>query len=114
VILTTHYMDEAEQLCDELVIVDKGQVVTKGSPQALLDEHFGFSYVYLHEQSLSETHQQRFDATLQRSEWVMTTNNVQRMLQELITEQVDVSSLRVRNPTLDDLFLKITGHSLRE
>jgi len=44
VILTTHYMDEAEYLCDELVIVDKGQVVTEGSPQSLLDEHFGFSY----------------------------------------------------------------------
>src|SRR5690606_10088032 len=38
-VLTTHYMDEAEQLCDRLVVMDKGKIVAEGSPRALIDEH---------------------------------------------------------------------------
>jgi len=62
----------------------------------------------------TEAQRERFEAELQRNEWVMTTHNIQQSLNELMAANVDVSSLRVRNPTLDDLFLKITGHSLRE
>src|SRR5258707_6782481 len=38
-VLTTHYMDEAEQLCDRLVVMDKGKIVAEGSPRQLIDEH---------------------------------------------------------------------------
>ena len=38
-VLTTHYMDEAEQLCDRLVVMDRGKIVAEGSPQALIQEH---------------------------------------------------------------------------
>jgi ABC-2 type transport system ATP-binding protein len=114
VILTTHYMDEAESLCDELVIIDRGEIVTQGSPQQLLHDHFGFSYIYLHKEALTEQQQIEFSAKHEQGSVVITTDSVESTLKALLENQVDMSSLIVRNPTLDDLFLKITGHSLRE
>lgn len=114
VILTTHYMDEAEQLCDELVIIDSGEIVSQGSPQALLNEHFGCSYVCLNKDILSTEQRQRFSAELRNGQTIITTTSIETTLNSLITEGISLSSLNVRNPTLDDLFLKITGHSLRE
>jgi ABC-2 type transport system ATP-binding protein len=114
IILTTHYMDEAESLCDDMVIVDHGKIITQGSPQALLDEHFGCSYVSLNTGILNKEQQQSFDFDIENDELIITTKNVQDTLSTLMSMNVDMSSLKIRNPTLDDLFLKITGHSLRE
>jgi ABC-2 type transport system ATP-binding protein len=114
IILTTHYMDEAEFLCEELVIIDHGKVVTQGSPKQLLDSHFGCSYVYLAKNALTEKQKQLFELEIQRDNLVITTTNIQETLKDLMAMETDISSLMVRNPTLDDLFLKITGHSLRE
>ncbi|WP_317930641.1 ABC transporter ATP-binding protein [Halioxenophilus sp. WMMB6] len=114
IVLTTHYMDEAESLCDNLLIVDRGEVVTEGSPQALLKQHFGYAYVCLPQESLSAEALVQFDYTIHAGKIEITSYSIEQTLQQLLASNADLSSLQVRNPTLDDLFLKITGHSLRE
>lgn len=112
ILLTTHYMDEAETLCDELVIIDHGQIIAQGSPQALLDKHLPDKRVQLKclkaIHSISSKWEQRDD------ELIIHTASVEKTLQELIAAGSDLSTLRVHNPTLEDLFLTLTGHSLRE
>ncbi|GAB2196343.1 ABC transporter ATP-binding protein [Sessilibacter sp. MAH4] len=115
IVLTTHYMDEAQSLCDELVIVDKGKIIAQGSPKNLLKEHFGISYICLRDGDLSPEHLEKFEQVETKSdEIILVSKHLEQSLQELINCGANLSSLQIRNPTLDDLFLKITGHSLRE
>lgn len=112
VLLTTHYMDEAETLCDELVIIDQGRIIAHGSPQSLLDTHLPNKRVQL---TTSENVEGLSGQLEQRDgELIIHTPSVEKTLQELIAIGADLSTLRVHNPTLEDLFLQLTGHKLRE
>lgn len=115
VVLTTHYMDEAELLCDELVIMDHGRIVDQGSPRQLLDKHLPHKRVRL-ATPVGDIDTTRLGGESHRvdGELEIITTSVEATLQQLIAQQVDLSSLRVRNPTLEDLFIKLTGHELRE
>lgn len=114
IVLTTHYMDEAQQLCDELIIVDRGQIIAQGSPKALLAQHFKHVFVCLDRQDLPETYQTSDTVVERGAQTVIESTAVETTLQNLIQHNARLHSLQVRNPTLDDLFLKLTGHSLRE
>lgn len=116
VVLTTHYMDEAEQLCDQLLIVDRGKVIAEGTPTALLQEHFQYVFVCLNKQDIDPQQLQNLAVHTEQlnGQVVIKTESVENTLQQLIAEGISIQSLQVRNPTLDDLFLKLTGHSLRE
>ena len=114
IILTTHYMDEAELLCDELAIMDRGRIIAEGTPQALLREHFNAIRVQL----------DRSDFTLSPEDWPepvevreeiveIMSCDVAHTLSLLIAKNIPLSSLKVHPPTLEDLFIKLTGHALR-
>lgn len=115
ILLTTHYMEEAELLCDQLVIMDSGKIIADGSPEALLREHFDHSYVCLDQHDFGE-HQSAVSCPVEKREdcIALATTSVEQTLAELVALNIDLSSLRVRKPSLDDLFLKLTGHRLRE
>lgn len=70
IVLTTHYMDEAQVLCDEIAIMDEGKIITQGAPEALLHDRYG-------------------------------------------DKLINLSHGEIRRPNLEDLFLDLTGHSLR-
>jgi ABC-2 type transport system ATP-binding protein len=115
VLLTTHYMDEAEILCDTLVIVDRGDIIAQGSPQELLKQHFDHFYVSLDRIDFEPVMEAWSEPIIDNHEQIeIQSRSVEVTLQNLQQQQVSLSSLRVRNPTLEDLFLKLTGHSLRE
>lgn len=114
IILTTHYMDEAELLCDELAIMDRGRIIANGTPQALLREHFNAIRVQL----------DRSDFVLAPEDWPEPVDilndtveiqscDVAQTLSTLIARNIPLSSLKVHPPTLEDLFIKLTGHALR-
>ncbi len=115
IVLTTHYMDEAQQLCDELVIIDRGRIIDQGSPEALLRRHFDDTCIRLpierYPQLPPSLQQQcgRFDAHLE-----LRTRNLHACLAELLQAGLDLSGLKIHPPTLEDLFLKLTGRQLRE
>lgn len=114
IILTTHYMDEAEQLCDEVAIMDKGKIIESGTPHQLLSKHFTDIFIYLPLNQVSteliEKHQWRVIG--ERVE--IAAKKVEEMLSLLLSEKISLNGLHVKSANLDDLFLKLTGHSLRE
>lgn len=114
IVLTTHYMDEAQYLCDQLVIMDRGKIIAQGSPNALLAEHFHQVFVCLDDQACDAETAQKLGATRYKDQWQIAANHVETTLSELMAAEVPLTSLQIRSPTLDDLFLKLTGHTLRD
>lgn len=114
IILTTHYMDEAQYLCDHLVIMDRGRIIAEGSPENLLKDHFSEVFVCLDAQVLTDDQAGRLAAQRNRDQWQIATASVEQTLQQLMDKQISLTSLQIRAPTLDDLFLKLTGSQLRD
>ncbi len=114
VILTTHYMEEAYRLCDEIAIVDHGRIIAQGPPRALLHEHFNETVLELPAAVLAPV---EFDGltVLERSDGVaeILTANVNAVIGDLLHAGVPLDRLRVRERTLEDLFLELTGRDLR-
>jgi ABC-2 type transport system ATP-binding protein len=114
IILTTHYMEEAELLCDEIAIMDRGRIIAQGTPRDLLRQHFA--------EVLLELPRQEFPAAartlplrwIEASERVeITTDDLDGTLRTLMDAHVPLKDLRIRPPNLEDLFLELTGKELR-
>ena len=112
IVLTTHYMDEAEILCDDIAIMDRGRIIAEGSPKSLLDVHFDGVMVLLPKANLSST-PLPFDVTEKNEHIEILTNTVDDTLNQLIALHIPLEGMQVKQPNLDDLFLKLTGHALR-
>jgi len=121
-VLTTHYMDEAEQLCDELVIMDKGKIVAHGAPRDLIRQHVSSHVVEIaldkaraenlpaavaELQKLSARHEQHHDRLL------LYVDNGEEVVTRAAQLLPDAETL-LRRSTLEDVFLKITGRGLEE
>lgn len=111
VILTTHYMDEAEMLCDDIVIVDHGKIIAQGSPKALLAEHFAGSELHLPYQG--ELPSVDAPIRVQGDFFVITSQDTEQTIRALLACNWPLTGLYVKSANLDDLFLKLTGHSLQ-
>lgn len=113
IVLTTHYMEEAERLCDEIAIMDDGRIIAHGSPQQLLAEHFPTSVVRLPITAISDS------ATLPEArpsghgDFEIFTDDVTATLAKLDDAGTPLHGLRIESPTLEDLFIRLTGHQLR-
>ncbi len=117
-ILTTHYMEEAYILCDEIIIMDQGKVLIQGPPDKLLREHFQGVSVLFPKSDLSTTQlaEIRADATLvaEREEnFEIHTQDLDHLISHLQKLGVGLKGMRIRSQTLEDLFLKLTGKDLR-
>jgi len=117
-IITTHYMDEAEQLCDRLVVMDKGRFAAEGSPRQLIEQHSTKEVVELrflpgqHEElaplvaDLAERHEVLPDRIL------LYTDDGDAALAEVNGKGLTPQSALVRRSTLEDVFLRLTGRTL--
>ncbi|MEN8180427.1 MAG: ABC transporter ATP-binding protein [Pseudomonadota bacterium] len=114
-VLTTHYMEEAYELCDEIIIMDHGRIISQGAPKTLLAEHFENSVITLPKESLPDGFRADADATLlpQMQRVEILSKDLNASIANLIEQGVSLSHLEVRSPTLEDLFLELTGHQLR-
>ncbi len=114
VILTTHYMDEAHVLCDEIAIMDAGKLIAQGSPDELLEERYDGLIIELPAEAVSERlngiEHQRYD-NLGIVE--ILSQDVTASLKELSDHGVELDRIKIRQANLEDLFLDLTGHSLR-
>jgi lipooligosaccharide transport system ATP-binding protein len=117
-IITTHYMDEAEQLCDRLVVMDHGSIVAEGPPRELIAQH-----------STREVVELRFDVESHDDVELPLSNFAQRVeilpdrillyvdegddtLRELRAAGIEPASALVRRSSLEDVFLRLTGRTL--
>jgi len=114
IILTTHYMDEAEQLCDEVVIMDKGKIIESGTPHKLLNKHFTNGFIYLPLKQVDTLLIDKYQWCVIGDRVEIESEHVEEILTLLMNEKVSLEGLHVKSANLDDLFLKLTGHSLRE
>jgi ABC-2 type transport system ATP-binding protein len=112
IILTTHYMDEAEQLCDDVVIMDQGKVIESGKPQALLAKHFEDIFIYLPKEQVPNTLVLEHGWQMLSDRIEIASKNVEQTIATLLSASVSLEGLHVKSANLDDLFLKLTGHSL--
>jgi len=115
IILTTHYMEEAQYLCDEIAIMDYGKIIARGTPQELIKQYSPEMTVILPSSSLDHNldwlplpYRKVNDAV------EIQTNDVNSCLNLLISQNVDLSDLTVRSPSLESVFLNLTGRQLRE
>lgn len=113
IILTTHYMDEAQVLCDDIVVMDTGKVIEQGSPEELLDRHFDGVIVLLPEQSIPGDFQLSSNMCCANGFLEIRTSKVDETLNLLIKNKFRLEGLQVKSPNLEDLFIKLTGHELR-
>jgi ABC-2 type transport system ATP-binding protein len=114
VILTTHYMDEAQILCDEIAIMDIGQIIAQGSPAALLREHYQSVIIELPLEDVSGDLDSIEHRVLEAQGVIeISTDDVNRSLEILATHVRGLNRMKIRQPNLEDLFLDLTGHSLR-
>lgn len=114
IVLTTHYMEEAQLLCDHIAIMDHGKIIAAGAPQALLRQHFADTLLELPRQAVPKEINSlplRVREIDQRIE--ITTDNLHETLQVLIKSGTELHQLRIRPPNLEDLFLELTGRELR-
>jgi ABC-2 type transport system ATP-binding protein len=114
VLMTTHYMEEASELCDEIAVIDHGRIIEQGQPNALLGQHFPRALVRipLHTLPTPTSLPDGFEARGPYA--VAATDDIDATLAELERRAIARDELHVSTPTLDDLFLKLTGHGLRE
>ncbi len=114
-VLTTHYMEEAFELCDEIIIMDHGTIISQGNPKELLARHFENSVITLPPATLPDNFQADTQATVHRQNGQVEihSRDVDASIHHLIAQGVSLKQLQVRSPTLEDLFLELTGHHLR-
>lgn len=113
VLLTTHYMEEAERLCDEIAIVDRGRIIAQGNPAQLVREHFPATVIRLPAAGWPAQAPLPAGAMSRNGEIELFAEAVPPVLKELEAVGADLGSLRVTTPNLEDLFIKLTGHDLR-
>lgn len=117
-IITTHYMDEAEQLCDRLVVMDQGKIAAEGSPRQLIQRYAPREVVELR---FGDAHRDetmlQMDGLAQRSEILadrvlLYTDDADATQQGLHQRGINPDQVLVRRSTLEDVFLRLTGRGL--
>ena len=113
VVLTTHYMEEAERLCDEIVIVDRGRIIARGAPDSLVRDHFPATVVRLPLGAWPASEPMPDTSEVRNGYLEIFTDEVPPVLEHLERAGANLNALKVETPNLEDLFLKLTGHALR-
>jgi ABC-2 type transport system ATP-binding protein len=117
IILTTHYMDEADKLCDRLAIIDNGKIVVIGSPKKLKKDLGGdIIRIKSGKLNINALNNLKFVKNVNNcnGDFCLTVEDVNLNLQEILGIVGKVDSVEIRTPTLDDVFLHYTGRGIRE
>jgi len=119
-VLTTHYMDEAEQLCDRLVVMDKARIVAEGSPRELIERYSTRDVTELRfPVGVQETLDGELDGLAQRIERLpdrvlLYSDDGEAAVVAAHDRGLRPETVLVRRSTLEDVFLRLTGRSLIE
>ncbi len=123
IFLTTHYMEEAERLCDRVAIMDHGEIIAIGTPRQMIDEHFKESAIQFRmEQYPSPEALMALPGVTSTAEEgediIIYTNNIPAAISALLNlasaSQTEIHDMSIRQATLEDVFLKLTGKRIRD
>ncbi|WP_300670104.1 ABC transporter ATP-binding protein [Desulfoluna sp.] len=115
VVLTTHYMEEAQNLCDEIAIMDHGRIIAMGKTEALLAAHCKGSSIMLPGTAPDDAFTALSSAWFRLPDGRISiqTEDPDASLRELVAKGFDLTGIVVTPQTLEDLFLELTGNALR-
>jgi lipooligosaccharide transport system ATP-binding protein len=120
-LLTTHYMEEATRLCDRLVIMDQGRIITEGKPADLVAKHVGREVLelaidngYPTETLLASLNGLYDSHDVAEHQLLLYAHDAEALLASIDHERFPFERSIVRRATLEDVFLRLTGRSLRE
>ncbi|HUV83456.1 MAG TPA: ABC transporter ATP-binding protein, partial [archaeon] len=115
IVLTTHYLDEAAQLCDRLVIMDYGKILLEGSPDEIVRQQIGTDIVETENNPDVRACLDEKDAKYEVMGDIIQvyTSKPQEITSHLLKE-CKLGKITARAATLEDVFLKLTGKKLRE
>jgi lipooligosaccharide transport system ATP-binding protein len=117
-IITTHYMDEAEQLCDRLVVMDKGKIVAEGSPRSLIENYTPRDVVEIRfPVGILETVGDQIVELSDRTEILadralVYTHDAEDTITTITDSALEPETVLARRSTLEDVFLRLTGRTL--
>jgi lipooligosaccharide transport system ATP-binding protein len=119
-VITTHYMDEAEQLCDRLIVMDKGKIMAEGSPANLIKEYSSKEVLEVRFGSANnkeiatqiEGIGERLEVLPDRI--LVYTDNGEGALESILAKGLHPVTTLVRRSSLEDVFLRLTGRSLAD
>jgi ABC-2 type transport system ATP-binding protein len=124
VFLTTHYMEEAERLCDRVAVIDQGKIIALDAPTDLIDTHFEESAIEFElnggtvDSKAFERLEGVTDVRQDGSTVTLYSTSITKTLGELTdfgeALGLTLDDLRMRRATLEDVFLKLTGRRIRE
>jgi lipooligosaccharide transport system ATP-binding protein len=117
IILTTHYMDEAAELCDRTLIMDHGKIIEEGAPADLVKKHIGEEVLEVnYNDQTMKTLQEKFpEARLEvLSDRIRVFTPQPHGVFERFLRKFPTNGATIRNANLEDVFLKLTGRRLRE
>jgi len=119
-IITTHYMDEAEQLCDRLVVMDKAEIAAEGSPRELIDRYSTREVLEIRVAEHARTALNgQLEGIADRLEelpdrMLLYVDDGERALEAVHAREIPLESALVRRSSLEDVFLRLTGRTLIE
>lgn len=113
ILLTTHYMDEAYTLCDEIAIMDHGKIIAHGTPEELLAAHFNDVILQMPATDIPNVENLPFAVQIKKGLIEISTSDVNKTIEELIASNISLAHLQIRSRNLDDLFIELTGKALR-
>lgn len=115
IVITTHYLDEAERLCDRLVIMDHGKILVEGSPRELIDTHIGMDIVEVENTPEVITCLNSLRIIFESiNEIIQIRTKTPRQVADQILSQCQGVRVVTRPASLEDVFLMLTGRRLRE
>lgn len=125
IILTTHYMEEAEELCNRIAIMDKGKIIACDSPQGLINRQgLKFTIKFTPQTKMTKKQTEKFEKHPlvakfweEKSKYVFRIEDptkINDILSWLESEKIQFKNLEILPPNLEDVFLKLTGKKLRE
>jgi ABC-2 type transport system ATP-binding protein len=116
IILTTHYMEEAYVLCDQIAIMDRGRIIAQGEPKSLLREYFEGQYIEIPAEDLLNVPPESFGFSYHKKNNNLEFHvpDVKAALSLFIQKDIILNRMSVRSASLEDLFLHLTGRELRE
>jgi ABC-2 type transport system ATP-binding protein len=123
ILLTTHYIEEAHELCDRVAIIDRGKIVASGTPDALIAAAKALPAIRLKVDRGVEATSLRALPGVREVDWTNDSGTLRTesigptlmvLVQFLEARQVQIVDLQLRRPTLEDVFIELTGSALRD
>jgi ABC-2 type transport system ATP-binding protein len=115
IILTTHYMEEASLLCDDVAIMDHGKIIAQGAPESLIRKYTKHASIIIPNDGQMDLPQCAAMKVFQLEGFIeIQTDDINQCIKDLLLRKINLSEMTVRSANLEDVFIHLTGRRLRE